>query len=109
MYAIFIQEAMLMSNVKIGPRHQVTIPNDVFKQLKLVVGDILNIDVKDDNIILTPAKVIPRDQAWFWTKEWQDGEAEAERNIATGRLSKPIDNAKDLIKHLRSQNEDTND
>jgi hypothetical protein len=27
----------------------------------------------------------PRDQRWFWTKEWQAGEREAEADIAAGR------------------------
>jgi hypothetical protein len=28
---------------------------------------------------------VPRDQAYFWTSEWQQGEAEALREIAEGK------------------------
>lgn len=31
---------------------------------------------------------IPKDQAWFWTKEWQEGEKEAEEDIKAGRVKK---------------------
>ena len=27
------------------------------------------------------------DQAWFWTPSWQEGEAEADRDIAAGRVT----------------------
>ena len=27
------------------------------------------------------------DQAWFWTPSWQAGEAEADRDIAAGRVT----------------------
>ena len=29
----------------------------------------------------------PDDQSWFWTPSWQAGEAEADRDIAEGRVS----------------------
>ena len=54
--------------------------------------------------IKTPIKeikqVIPEDQKWFYTKEWQEGEREADEDIKAGRVSGPFTNAKDLIKHL---------
>ena len=41
------------------------------------------------------------DQAWFWTKDWQEREREADEAIAKGDLSGPFDSANDLIRHLR--------
>ncbi len=32
----------------------------------------------DGRRVLRPAAVIPRDQAWFWTQEWQVRESEAD-------------------------------
>jgi hypothetical protein len=29
---------------------------------------------------------IPRDQAYYWTREWQEGEAEADEEIRRGEL-----------------------
>lgn len=31
-----------------------------------------------------PKKVIPADQEWFWTKEWQTAEKEAQAEIDAG-------------------------
>lgn len=86
--------------VRIGPKHQITIPAEVFKKLQLREGDFLGAIVKDTEIVLKPKRLISRDQEWFWTKEWQKKEKEADEDIKAGRLSGPFTNAKDLIAHL---------
>lgn len=86
--------------VKIGPKHQITIPAEVFKKLKLKEGDFLGARVKDAQIVLKPKRLISRDQEWFWSKEWQKKEREADQDIKAGRVSGPFTNAKDLILHL---------
>ena len=40
--------------------------------------------VEDGRLVLIPASVIPDDQAWFWTPEWQAKEAEADQEISGG-------------------------
>lgn len=62
----------------------VTIPREIRDQLDLHEGDNLLVSVEDDKIVLTPATLIPRDQAWFWTEDWQAKEAEADEQIARG-------------------------
>jgi hypothetical protein len=39
-----------------------------------------------DVIELRPHVAVPADQAWFWTPEWQEGEREADRQIANGEV-----------------------
>jgi antitoxin MazE len=90
-----------MSITRIGPRHQITIPQEVFEQLGLQPGDFLEVQVRDEALYLIPQKLIPRDQAWFWSKEWQEREREADEAIAKGELSGPFESADDLIRHLR--------
>jgi AbrB family looped-hinge helix DNA binding protein len=60
----------------------VTIPEAIRQELDLHEGDHLVATVEDGRIILIPASVIPDDQAWFWTPEWQAKEAEADQEIA---------------------------
>ncbi|MFQ5796537.1 MAG: AbrB/MazE/SpoVT family DNA-binding domain-containing protein [Candidatus Bipolaricaulia bacterium] len=91
-----------MPTVKIGLKHQITIPAEIFKKLNLEVGDFVEIQIKDKHIILIPQKLIPKDQAWFWTKEWQAKEREADEAIREGRVHGPFDNVEDLIKDLES-------
>jgi AbrB family looped-hinge helix DNA binding protein len=59
----------------------VTIPRPVREQLHLQEGDNLIVSVEDGRIVLTPAALLPRDQAWFWTPQWQQAEREADEQI----------------------------
>lgn len=70
-----------------GPIRQkgvVTIPQQFRQLLHLEEGDQVIFSVRDGSIVITPAAVVPRDQAWFWTPEWQAKEAEAEAEILAG-------------------------
>ena len=92
-----------MAIVKIGPKHQVTIPSEVFRTLNLEVGGQVEVQLRDGVIHLIPQKLIPKDQAWFWTKEWQEKEREADEAIAHGELSGPFESVNELVKHLQGQ------
>jgi AbrB family looped-hinge helix DNA binding protein len=92
-----------MSFTRISPKHQVTIPKDAFEKLHLEIGDFLEVDVTDEGVLLIPKKLISKDQAWFWTKEWQKKEKEADEAIARGEVSEPFENAKTLTRHLRKR------
>ena len=43
-----------MAIIKIGPKHQVTIPKDAFQQLHLEAGDILEARVEGKKLLLIP-------------------------------------------------------
>jgi len=92
-----------MAVTRVGPKHQITIPQEVFEQMGLQQGDFLEVQMRGDSLVLVPQKLIPRDQAWFWTKDWQEREREADEAIARGELSGPFESADELIRHLRSQ------
>ncbi len=51
------------------------------------------------SIVLTPAAVIPRDQEWFWTPQWQAREAEANADLAAGRYPR-FDDDEDFLAAL---------
>jgi antitoxin MazE len=90
-----------MQITRISAKHQITIPKEAFEKLHLEVGDFLEVDVTEEGLLLIPRKLIPKDQVWFWTKEWQEKEKEADEAIARGEISGPFKNAKDLTRHLR--------
>jgi AbrB family looped-hinge helix DNA binding protein len=92
-----------MAITRIGPKHQITIPQDAFQRLGLKHGDFLEVEVRGEALYLVPQKLIPRDQTWFWTREWQEKEREADEAIAQGELSGPFDSVDDLIRYLRSR------
>jgi len=92
-----------MAITRLGPKHQITIPKEALQRLGLQPGDFLEVQVRGEALYLVPQKLIPRDQAWFWSKEWQEREREAEEAIVRGEISGPFESAEDLIRHLRSR------
>jgi len=90
-----------MAITRVGPKHQITIPREVFEALGLETGDILEVQVVEGGLHLVPQRLIPRDQAWFWTEEWQLKEREASQAIEQGDVSGPFETVEDLIRHLR--------
>ena len=75
----------------------VTIPKELAKQ-----GDLVLVPRKEYEAFLGWRKNIKVrfDDAWFWTPEWQEKEAEADMAIASGRVRGPFSNHKDLIAAL---------
>jgi len=71
----------------IRDKGQLTIPDEIRKAARLKPGDPVEIELVDGVLVLTPKKLIDASQAWFWTAEWQAGEAEASADIAAGRVT----------------------
>jgi len=92
-----------MQITRISPKHQITIPKEAFEKLRLEVGDLLEVDVAEERLLLIPKKLISKDQAWFWTKEWQEKEKEADEAIVKGEVSGPFKSANELVQHLRKK------
>ncbi|HSJ57352.1 MAG TPA: AbrB/MazE/SpoVT family DNA-binding domain-containing protein [Anaerolineae bacterium] len=91
-----------MQWIQIRKRFQVTIPQSAREDLNLSEGDVLAVEVRDQEIILRPQKIVDRDQAWYWTPEWQAAEREADEDIAAGRYDE-FETMEQLIDDLRRQ------
>jgi AbrB family looped-hinge helix DNA binding protein len=87
--------------IRVGAKRQLTLPREVTRKLRLNEGDDLELRVQDGRIELVPLALIPRDQLWFWTPEWQAMEREADADEAAGRV-KSFKSAKKLIASLKS-------
>jgi antitoxin MazE len=72
--------------IQLRKKAQLTLPLSVRKKLGLKEGDFVDVQVRDREIVLKVKKLIDREQAWFWTKRWQEGEKEAEEDIKAGRV-----------------------
>jgi AbrB family looped-hinge helix DNA binding protein len=90
--------------MKISSKRQISIPKKVMTTLKLEPGDEVEFQMKGTKAVLVPIKTIkvPRDQAWYWTKEWQAKEKEADRDLASGRV-REFGTLEDLLKDLHSE------
>jgi AbrB family looped-hinge helix DNA binding protein len=74
-----------MSSSIVRQKGTITIPADIRKAARLAEGDVVEVELTRDGILLRPKKLIDATQAWFWTLSWQAGEREAEEDLAAGR------------------------
>ncbi len=51
---------------------------------------------------VTPKHLVDKGQAYFWTREWQEGELEAEEDIQEGRVE-AFDTPEALLKDLNRE------
>jgi hypothetical protein len=56
---------------------------------------------QSDSAVRSAPMFISADQAYFWSNEWQRGEAETRANLKAGN-AKTFDNPLDAIRHLLS-------
>ena len=49
--------------------------------------DLIMISRKEYEVFSYFSKIIDQDQLWFWSKEWQEKEKEAEDDIKSGNIS----------------------
>ncbi|WP_243742465.1 AbrB/MazE/SpoVT family DNA-binding domain-containing protein [Actinorugispora endophytica] len=69
-------------------KNQLTLPADVSEPLHIGEGDEAEFAVgADSEGRLRGLAVVPAEQRWFWTEEWQEGEREVSREIATGDVA----------------------
>ena len=72
--------------VQVRKKAQVTLPKSIREKLGIEEGDFLDFEDRDGEIVLKAKKLIDADQAWFWTKRWQEGERQADEDIRAGRV-----------------------
>ena len=85
---------------KVQKNFNITLPKKIREVFHLHMGDFVKFMIVKDGIFMGPQKLVDSSQAYFWTKEWQKEELEAEKDIRAGRVSKTR-NAKELVKQLK--------
>jgi hypothetical protein len=50
-------------------------------------------------VVRRKPKNVPKDQGWYWSKQWQEWEGQADEDIAAGRVKK-FGSVDDLIADL---------
>jgi len=94
-------KTVLEEAVRLGAKNQVTIPHRISKALRLKKGDHMLMRLVGRRVEMIPASLIPKDQLWFWTPEWQKKEREADEDIAQGRVKKCA-SVEELMQDLKS-------
>lgn len=79
-----------------------TLPEEIRAAARLEEGDLLDAEITEDGILLRPQKVIDATQAWFWSAAWQQGEREADADLAAGR-GESFNSGDEFLDALRSR------
>ena len=70
-----------MKTVKIGKRHQITIPKEIYEKLHLEEGDVLEAYPEGGKIILTPTRLVAKAPSPRLTESEQKTLANARKKI----------------------------
>lgn len=93
-------EPRITARVKVRPKAQLTLPEEIRRALHIREGDEVEFAVQEDGTVTIRGYVsIPTDQSWFFTPEWLTGEREADEDIAAGRGA-VHESAQDMFAHL---------
>lgn len=87
--------------MKISHQGQIRIPKKIMLSLGIEKGDYLEVAIHENQIILKPRKLIDPSQGWYWTKEWQKMESQADEDIEKDRLSGKFTSAEEGLKWLK--------
>jgi AbrB family looped-hinge helix DNA binding protein len=89
---------------KVTRSYQVTIPAEIRKKAGITMGTILGFELREDGILLTPQRIVPDSQAWFFSEEWQAEEKEADEDIKAGRVS-PAMTVQEMKEYFNAKNQ----
>jgi AbrB family looped-hinge helix DNA binding protein len=86
--------------MKISPQGQIRIPKKIMTSLNIQPGDYVEVDIESGNAILKPRKLIDPSQGWYWTREWQEDEAQVDKELKSGQCSPEFQTAEEGLKWL---------
>jgi AbrB family looped-hinge helix DNA binding protein len=89
----------MSATVKVREKYQITIPEDVRAKIPLQVGERVEVVAQGGSIVIRPIIEVPRGQAWFWSKEWQEQIVRSKKNLEKGKL-KAFKSVKEARKHF---------
>jgi len=91
-----------METIKVRKKYQITLPAAIREAAGVYEGDFLIAEVQEDHtILLRPSRLVDTDEAFFYTREWQAAEQEAEEDIRQGRTFR-FNTAKEAIDFLHN-------
>lgn len=67
-------------------RNLISLPRDIREKLNISEGDVLDIRIDDNKIIIEPMKLVPSGQAYFWTDKAQNDMLEAKNDVESGNV-----------------------
>ncbi|GIW66806.1 MAG: hypothetical protein KatS3mg095_0704 [Candidatus Parcubacteria bacterium] len=75
----------------------INIPKNLLKEKELIV-----VPKREYEKLTALLKFLDKEQIWFWTKEWQKKEKQAERDIKNKKIYGPFKTVKELVDVLKN-------
>ena len=85
--------------LKFYKQSHLTVPQKLQQALDIKKGDLFQVEIIDNTYVLRPLQPVNPTQSWFWSKNWQKKEKQADKELKEKKYKK-FKNAKDLIKDL---------
>lgn len=80
-------------------RNLISLPKDIRESLNINEGDVLDIRLVDNKIVIEPMKLIPSNQAYFWADKTQKAMIEAAKDVDSGNV-REFKNTKEFLDGL---------
>jgi len=81
-------------------RNLISIPREIREVLNINEGDVLDIRLEDNRIIIEPMKLVPSSQAYFWNEKTQNDMLDAKKDIESGNV-RAFKNIKEFLDGIR--------
>ena len=85
--------------ISVQRRNLISLPKQIRERLHIEEGDILDVRVEGNKIIMEPYKLVPASQAFFWTKKTQTDMSEAQQDVVSNRV-REFSNVEEFLKGL---------
>ena len=72
--------------VYVQKRNLISLPRDIRDFLNINEGDVLDISLIDNRIIIEPMKLVPSSQAYFWSDKIQKDLLQAKQDVDSGQI-----------------------
>lgn len=67
-------------------RNLISLPREIREHLNINEGDVLDIRMENNKIIIEPMKLVPSSQAYFWSDKVQSDMLEAKKDVDSGNV-----------------------
>jgi AbrB family looped-hinge helix DNA binding protein len=65
-------------------RNLISLPREIREQLNINEGDVLDVRMDNNKIIIEPMKLVPSSQAYFWSETTQNDMLDAKKDVDSG-------------------------
>ena len=81
-----VEATPIPTSLQLKSHNRLTLPASIAAEAVVGPGDDLLFEVRNGDIILISAEIVPRDEVYLLTPQWREAIAVAQEDIAAGRV-----------------------